>query len=753
MDCNKDEAVRAKEIAEKKLTEKDISGAKKFALKAHNLFPGLEGLSQFMATLDVYVFAEKMINGEIDWYGVLGVDPFADDETIKKQYRKLALILHPDKNKSVGSDGAFKLVSHAWGLLSDKAKRTGYDQKLNLRNIYQKAATENPSMPAGRNGFHTSTTRKNFTKRDHKTSSNSQPIPTVPRPSDSSTFWTACNRCHMQYEYLRRYLNSKLLCPGCHVPFLAVEIPAPHVSSRNSSAHRPSYAPTNNVHVHYQGPYSTPGGARRGPASASSTPQAGPASASSPAQAGPASASSAAQAARENLKRRREEAQRTNAAIKKRRTEEHKLNSNRKETVHKMGMGNVAGGRRAEKVGISGSSKPNSTQELSQAETRTMLMGKARMEIRKKLDEWSMAAASKAAEKEMREIEKGKLKASVKNMEKATVNGLIKDGDMDCVKIKNPSLQSEKNLRATATADSDEKAAEIMSMSVPDPDFHDFDKDRSEKSFGNNQVWAAYDNDDGMPRYYALIQSVLSKRPFKMRISWLNSKSNAELGPINWVGSGFSKTSGDFRISKYEVYNTLNSFSHRVNWSKGPRGVIQIFPRKGDVWALYSNWSPDWNELTPDEVIHKYEMVEVLHDDNKGLGVTIVPLVKVVGFKSVFRQHLDAREVRTIPREEMFRFSHQVPSYLLTGQEAQKAPEGCRELDPAALPLELLQVTTEAKEVKAARNDGKATKPDGLESVQKDKTGPPAMQNAIRSKGEVKFVYQRGHRRNRKVEC
>ncbi|KAK3043238.1 hypothetical protein RJ639_002481 [Escallonia herrerae] len=718
MDCNKDEAVRAKEIAEKKLTEKDISGAKKFALKAHNLFPGLEGLSQFIATLDVYISAEKMINGEIDWYGVLGVDPFADDETIKKRYRKLALILHPDKNKSVGSDGAFKLVSHAWGLLSDKAKRTGYDQKLNLRNIYQKAATENPPMPAGRNGFHMSTTRKNFTKRDHKTSSNSQPIPTVPRPSDSSTFWTACNRCHMQYEYLRKYLNSKLLCPGCHVPFLAIEIPAPHVSSRNSSAHRPSYGPSNNVHVHYQGPYSTPGGARRGPASPSSTPQAGPASASSPAQAGPASASSAAQAARENLKRRRAEAQRTNVAIKKRRTEEHKLNSNRKETVYKMGMGNVAGGRRAEKVGISGSSKPNSTQELSQAETRTMLMGKARMEIRKKLDEWSMAAASKAAEKEMRKIEKGKLKASVKNVEKATVNGLIKDGDMDGnVKIENSSLQSEKNLRAT------------------------------------RPVWAAYDNDDGMPRYYALIQSVLSKRPFKMRISWLNSKSNAELGPINWVGSGYSKTSGDFRISKYEVYNTLNSFSHRVNWSKGPKGVIQIFPRRGDVWALYSNWSTDWNELTPDEVIHKYEMVEVLHDYNEGLGVNIVPLVKVVGFKSVFRQHLDARGVRTIPREEMFRFSHQVPSYLLTGQEAQIAPEGCQELDPAALPLELLQVTTEAKEVKAARIDGKATKPDGLESVQKDKTGPPATQNAIRSKGEVKFVYQRGHRRNRKVEC
>ncbi|KAJ6688374.1 hypothetical protein OIU74_016985 [Salix koriyanagi] len=40
----------------------------------------------------------------------------------------------------------------------------------------------------------------------------------------------------------------------------------------------------------------------------------------------------------------------------------------------------------------------------------------------------------------------------------------------------------------------------------------------------------------------------------------------------------------------------------------------------------------------------------------------------------------------------MFRFSHQVPSVLLTGQEGQNSPKGCWELDPASTPLELLQV-------------------------------------------------------------
>jgi len=46
----------------------------------------------------------------------------------------------------------------------------------------------------------------------------------------------------------------------------------------------------------------------------------------------------------------------------------------------------------------------------------------------------------------------------------------------------------------------------------------------------------------------------------------------------------------------------------------------------------------------------------------------------------------------------MFRLSHQVPSYVLTGEEGHNAPKGCFELDPAATPLELLQVVTGTKD-------------------------------------------------------
>ena len=77
-----------------------------------------------MAAKDLY---------EKDYYAILGVDKSADGEAIKKQYRKLARELHPDKTKGDKTlEERFKAVSEAYDILSDDKKRAEYDQARTL---------------------------------------------------------------------------------------------------------------------------------------------------------------------------------------------------------------------------------------------------------------------------------------------------------------------------------------------------------------------------------------------------------------------------------------------------------------------------------------------------------------------------------------------------------------------------------------------------------------------------------------------
>lgn len=61
-------------------------------------------------------------------YEILGVDENDDIFEIKKAYRKLALVHHPDKND--GDDTKFKEISSAYEVLSDEVKRREYDESL-----------------------------------------------------------------------------------------------------------------------------------------------------------------------------------------------------------------------------------------------------------------------------------------------------------------------------------------------------------------------------------------------------------------------------------------------------------------------------------------------------------------------------------------------------------------------------------------------------------------------------------------------
>lgn len=61
-----------------------------------------------------------------DYYSTLGCNKQSSQDDIKKAYKKLALLHHPDKNN--GNDDMFKKINEAYSVLSDSEKKSNYDR-------------------------------------------------------------------------------------------------------------------------------------------------------------------------------------------------------------------------------------------------------------------------------------------------------------------------------------------------------------------------------------------------------------------------------------------------------------------------------------------------------------------------------------------------------------------------------------------------------------------------------------------------
>ncbi|KAL4278495.1 hypothetical protein GQ457_03G033950 [Hibiscus cannabinus] len=218
---NRAEAIRLLGIAEKLLQSGDFNGSRDFAILAQETEPLLDGSDQILAIVDVILAAEKKINNHQDLYSILQIDGRSDDnDLIKKQYRRLALLLHPDKNKFPFADHAFKLVADAWAILSNSSKKSFYDKKLSLftridlsgGNLSNQAG----KLPVSRSGQNQE--RGQYWIPNANTQHENQ-------RSKTSTFWTACPYCYRLFEYPRAYEGCCLRCHNCEKAFHAVDIP------------------------------------------------------------------------------------------------------------------------------------------------------------------------------------------------------------------------------------------------------------------------------------------------------------------------------------------------------------------------------------------------------------------------------------------------------------------------------------------------------------------------------------------------
>jgi hypothetical protein len=239
---------------------------------------------------------------------------------------------------------------------------------------------------------------------------------------------------------------------------------------------------------------------------------------------------------------------------------------------------------------------------------------------------------------------------------------------------------------------------EQKKFNVISADIHDFDSDRTEKAMALHQFWALYDDKDGMPRFYGRITK-LRLSPFEVNVEWLEPYHPVVRRSGLVKSAALSASCGEFILAT-ECSQTLAAFSHRVEIEEDvSRGTFQLYPKKGEVWALYRNWSKPKPEKVADvaadeeedNVKFEYELVEVHSDYSKEKGVKVAPIYKVSGFTALFKSGGYRASIAIPAKDVPSRFSHQIFTYQISGDEEPGVPKDSLELDPAATPLEYLK--------------------------------------------------------------
>lgn len=644
MECNKDEAVRAKEIAENKMMNNDFEGARKIALKAKKLFPELDNISHLLAVCDVHCSAQKKINGAVtDLYGILQVENLADDVTIKKQYRKLALVLHPDKNHFPGAEAAFKLIGEAHMILSDKGKRYLHDAKC------RENAEPRVPKPQNYQGNQHSRAGMQFGAQSKHYN--------VPNSNGHGSFWTFCPFCGKERECYRELVNKIIRCPKCLKLYNAIDLAA--------------YQSAQPTHSGHAGTQNTNPGSSTGQPASSQQEEVGK-----------------KKKAKVDSQKAEPSSHFANQPPQSTRTRDAKVGGSAGSTKVENGYSKGKGGKQGVATketggnpsGVSGSNGGN-----VEGQKRSRKRGQFSEEI---VDDFSPEKRSRL--RKSSSDDKGKQKEQKKVPAEAELKDVNEQKANDYAEGSMHKDKNDENGHSKCNSDSEDDPDPVY-VAVPDLEFSNFDKDKEEDCFAVDQVWAVYDTVDGMPRFYAQVKKVYSYG-FKLRITWLEADPENHLEKL-WAKEGLPVASGRFRRGDSEETKDRLMFSHRVSYEIGSkRFSFVIYPKKGEIWAVFKDWDIKWSSDPESHTKYKFEIVEVLSDFDNDNGILVAFMVKVEGFVSLFQKTSRARLAEhRIPSSELFRFSHHIPSLKLTGNERADVPVGSFELDTASLPDDLDQ--------------------------------------------------------------
>ncbi|KAG6513532.1 uncharacterized protein LOC121969535 [Zingiber officinale] len=204
----------------------------------------------------------------------------------------------------------------------------------------------------------------------------------------------------------------------------------------------------------------------------------------------------------------------------------------------------------------------------------------------------------------------------------------------------------------------------------------------SANDFKVDQVWAVYDERDAMPRSYAKVTYIVS--PCTVCVAFLEPNPMLD-EEIRWVEENLPCACGIFRVGR-EAHLDISRFSHRVNFDiSKKKSFYRIFPKEGEIWALYRNWNKSWR--SSDFLHYKCRVVEILSDFSES-GISIRSLVEVDGYMTFFTKQLDDgfQLTKQLNRVEMLSFSHRIPAYSVVDIKNNAIPQGSWHLEPDALP-------------------------------------------------------------------